>query len=197
MRYGLLLFMSLAVFGAGIDRAAADSTSIGAVFTSERGPDDFGATTGSDWQVDLSHSFDNKVSISGSVKYYDTAGTSDSKTNVQFGIGYTYEIGKLALTGSVGAGQHFIHSDDSTSFPYYYVTLAGSVPITEKWTWNIFRVRYRNAFDSANDYDTPEIATGVNYSIDAHNSVSLMIERDWSDGTASYTGIEFGYRYRF
>lgn len=197
MRYGLFLLAGVATLATGIATAEASDTSIGATFTTERGPEDFSSTTGSDWQIDLSHTFDNKVSISGTVKYYDTAGTSNSKTNAQFGLGYTYEFGKLSLTGTVGIGQHFIHSDDSTQFPYYYVSVAGTVPIAEKWTWTMFRLRYRNAFDTSNDYDTPEVATGVGYKFDAHNSVSLFIERDWSNGTASYTGIEVGYRYHF
>lgn len=62
---------------------------------------------------------------------------------------------------------------------------------------NVFRVRYRNSFDGLNDYNAPEIASGVDYTIDTHNAVSLMFERDWSNGKASYTGIEIGYRYRF
>lgn len=197
MRYGLTILASCAMLAAGIHAAAADSTSIGGTFTTERGPEDFSATTGTDWQGDITHTFDNKFSISGAVKYYDTAGTTDSKTNVQVGIGYTWELGKMSLTGSIGAGQHFIHSDDDTSFPYYYLTIAGSAPIAEKWSWTMFRLRYRNAFDTSNDYDTPEVATGVTYNIDAHNNVSLFIERDWSNGAASYTGIEVGYHYKF
>lgn len=197
MRDYLFLLAALASSVTAISDAQAGDTSIGGAFTTERGPHDFGATTGTDWQIDAAHVFDNKVSISGSVKYYDTARTSDSKTNAQIGVGYTYDLGTLALTGTVGIGQHFIHSDDSRSFPYYYLTLAGAVPISEKWSWTMFRLRYRNAFDTSNRYDTPEVATGVSYKIDAHNSVSLFIERDWSNGNPSYNGVEIGYRYRF
>lgn len=197
MRYGLFLLASIAALASGIATADAGDTSIGATFTTEREPDDFNATKGSDWQVDLSHTFDNKVSLSGSVKYYDTAGTSNWKSNAQFGVGYTYDIGKLALTGTVGIGQHFIQSNDPSDFTYYYVTLAGAVPLNDKWSWTIFRLRYRNAFDTSNNYETPEVATGVAYKFDAHSSVSLFIERDWTDGTASYNGIELGYKYHF
>lgn len=177
--------------------AQAGSTSIGASYTTERAPDDFTETKSSDWQIDVGHSFDNKFSISGAVKYYDTAGTSDYKVNAQAGIGYTFEFGTFSLTAGAGVGQHFIHSDDPSNFPYYYFTLAGAVPLTDKWTWNAFRLRYRNAFDNANDYNTPEAAMGITYSFNANNSVSLYIERDWTDGQPSYDGIEIGYRYKF
>ncbi|MFD2031089.1 hypothetical protein ACFSKM_13805 [Ancylobacter dichloromethanicus] len=77
---------------------AAD-TAIGASYTTERVIDDFSATKSSDWQVDITHTFDNKVSIGGAVKYYDTAGTSDSKTNAQIGIGYTVNLEKACAHG--------------------------------------------------------------------------------------------------
>ncbi len=58
-------------------------------------------------------------------------------------------------------------------------------------------LRYRNAFDTANDYNTPEVATGVTFRVDEHNSVSLRLERDWKDEVPSYTAVELGYKYRF
>lgn len=177
--------------------ALAGSTSIGGAYTTERAPDDFAQTNSSDWQIDVAHSFDNKFSLAGSVKYYDTAGTSNYKVNAQLGIGYTWEIGTFALTAGAGVGQHFIPADDPSNFPYYYFTLAGALPLDEKWTWNVFRLRYRNAFDTSNDYNTPEAAMGVTYRLDARNSVSLYIERDWTDGQPAYDGIEIGYRYTF
>ncbi|MCK0208893.1 hypothetical protein MWN33_12715 [Starkeya koreensis] len=177
--------------------ALAGSTSIGGAFTTERAVDAFADTTSSDWQIDVAHSFDNKFSLAGSVKYYDTAGTSDYKVNAQFGGGYTWELGTFALTAGAGVGQHFVQDDDPWSFPYYYFTLAGALPLGEKWTWNVFRLRYRNAFDNSNGYNTPEAAMGVTYRVDAHNSVSLYIERDWTNGQPAYDGIEIGYRYSF
>ncbi|MBS7554785.1 outer membrane beta-barrel protein [Ancylobacter dichloromethanicus] len=197
MRAGTLIASCLCLCIPPLTSAVAADTAIGASYTTERVIDDFSATKSSDWQVDITHTFDNKVSIGGAVKYYDTAGTSDSKTNAQIGIGYTVNLEKLALTGSVGVGQHFIHSDDSENFPYYYVSLAGALPINDKWTWNAFRLRYRNAFDSDNDYNTPEVATGVSYKVDGHNSLSLMVVYDWSESEPSYTGLEFGYKYHF
>ncbi|WP_428029750.1 hypothetical protein [Ancylobacter sp.] len=197
MRAIALLLSGLFVSTIGATSAVAGDNVIGVSYTTERAIDDFSATKSSDWQVDYTHTFDNKVSIGGAVKYYDTAGTSDSKTNAQIGIGYTVQLEKLSVTGTVGIGQHFIDSDESSDFTYYYLTLAGALPIDDKWTWNAFRLRYRNAFDSKNDYITPEIATGVSYKIDGKNSLSLMVEYDWSQNEPSYTGIELGYKYHF
>lgn len=181
----------------GAPAAQAGSTSIGGSYTTERAPDDFTETKSSDWQFDVAHTFDNKFSVSGAVKYYDTAGTSDYRFNAQLGVGYTYDFGAFSLTGGAGIGQHFIQTDDPSNFPYYYFTLAGAVPLNDKWTWNAFRLRYRNAFDNSNDYNTPEAAMGITYSLNAHNTISLYIERDWNDGQPSYDGIEVGYHYKF
>jgi hypothetical protein len=175
----------------------ADSTSIGGAVTFERLPDDFEASKSTDWELNASHTFDNHFIIGASVKYYDTSSSPDHNTNVQGSIGYTHDFGSFALTGGGGIGQHFISSDDSTSFTYYFFTLAADIPITETVVWNAVSLRYRNAFDTANDYNTPEVATGVTFRLDEHNSVSLRLERDWKDEVPSYTAVELGYKYRF
>ncbi|MDF2994937.1 MAG: outer rane beta-barrel protein [Xanthobacteraceae bacterium] len=177
--------------------AHAGSTSIGGSVTFERMPDDFDASKSTDWELDASHTFDNHFIIGAAVKYYDTSSSPDHNTNVQGSIGYTHDFGTFALTGSTGIGQHFISSDDSTSFTYYFFTIAADIPISSTIVWNAVSLRYRNAFDTANDYNTPEVATGVTLRLDEHNSVSLRLERDWKDEVPSYTAVELGYKYRF
>ncbi|MBS7540784.1 hypothetical protein [Ancylobacter lacus] len=177
--------------------ARADSTTIGASVTSERVPGDFTATKSTDWEVTLAHTFDSNLIIAAGVKYYDTANTTDSKTNVQALVGYTHDFGGFALTGMIGAGQHFISADTDSSFPYYVATLAANIPVTDKLVWTAARLRYRNAFDTRDDYNTPEIATGINYRLDAHGTVTLFVTRDWSDGEPNYNGIELGYKHSF
>lgn len=177
--------------------AQAGSTAIGGTVTFERVPDDWSQSKSTDWQVDLSHTFDSKLIVAGAVKYYDTTGTGDYTVNAQGGIGYTHAFGIVALTGMAGIGQHFIENDEPTSFTYYYFTVALDIALNDNWTWNAVAARYRNAFDTANDYDTPELATGITYKIDAANSVSVKIERDWKDGQVSYDAVEIGYKYRF
>lgn len=177
--------------------AFAGSTVIGGTMTTERDPDDFSGTKSTDWDMSLSHTFDNNIVVSGGAKYYDTAHTSDYKVNIQAAVGYTFKIETLSLTGMVGIGQHFIHSDDSSNFPFYYFTFAAEAPITEKVSWTIARLRYRNAFDTDNDYDTPEVATGLNFHLDERNTVTFFIERDWTDGEPAYNGLELGFKHRF
>ncbi len=94
-------------------------------------------------------------------------------------------------------GERFQTSGQGNDFPYYVAHLGANVVVTPTITWNTISLRYRDAFDTDNDYNTPEVATGVTFKLDEHHSVSAQIARDWKDGQASYTGLQLGYRYHF
>ena len=178
--------------------ANAGSSTIGAALTSERMPHDFGETRGTDFELNGSHTFDNHVIIGGSVKYYDTTSTHSSTLNVEATIGYVHAFNDIfSLTGSMGVGEHFQTSGTGNDFPYYVFRLGADIVVTPMITWNAVSLRYRDAFDTDNDYNTPELATGVTFKLDEHNSISTRIARDWKDGDASYTGLELGYKYHF
>lgn len=166
----------LAILLAG-PAARAGSTTIGFAATSERVPDDFNESKSTDWQVSLSHTLDNGLILGGSVKYYDTSHSDAWKTNVEMTVGSAFELAKgLSIHGNAGVGEH-IQSGDDPSFPYYVFNVGFDVTLTETITWNAVMLRYRNAFDTTNDYDTPEIATGVSFRIDDHNTVTARVER--------------------
>ncbi|HEY6633128.1 MAG TPA: hypothetical protein VIZ90_16890 [Rhizobiaceae bacterium] len=178
--------------------ANAGGSSIGVSVTSERLPDDFNSLKSTDFEVDASHTFDNHVIIGASLKYYDTAHSGDSTLNIEGTIGYVHSFTDfISLTASVGVGERFQTSGQGNDFPYYVARLGADVVVTPTITWNAISLRYRNAFDTDNDYDTPEVATGVTFKLDERHSVSAQIERDWKDGEASYTGLQLGYRFHF
>ncbi|MBS9477816.1 hypothetical protein [Ancylobacter radicis] len=177
--------------------ALAGSTTISGNVTTERVPDDFDATKSTDWGLGVSHTFDNSVIVAVNGKYYDTANTSNYKVNLDTSLGYTHNFGAFSLTGMAGVGQHFIESDDSSSFPYYFFSFAADIPITKQFTWTAVKLRYRNAFDTDNDYNTPEVATGISFWATEHTAVTLFIERDWTDGDVAYNGIELGFKHKF
>ncbi|MFK8253169.1 hypothetical protein [Ancylobacter terrae] len=177
--------------------ARAGSTTIGFTVTTERVPDDFNESKSTDWQASLSHAFDNGLILGGSVKYYDTSHSDAWKTNVEGTAGTAFDLVKgLSLRVSGGVGEH-LQNADNPSFPYYVFYAALDVTLTPVVTWNAVMARYRNAFDTENDYNTPELATGFSFKIDDNNTVTVRVERDWSDGEVSYNAIELGYKYRF
>jgi len=50
---------------------------------------------------------------------------------------------------------------------------------------------------SNDDYNTPQLATGVTYRFDANNAVTAKIMRNWRDGAPSSTGVSLGFTQRF
>lgn len=197
MRAGTLAASCLFLCLSPLTPALAGSTTLSGNVTTERVPDDFSDTKGTDWGLGIAHTFDNHFIIAANGKYYDTARTTDYKVNVDASVGYTHNFGAFALTGMAGIGQHFIESDDPSNFPYYFFSVAADIPFTRQFTWTAFKLRYRNAFDTANDYNTPEIATGISYWATDHTAITLFIERDWTDGEPAYNGIELGFKHKF
>jgi hypothetical protein len=61
----------------------------------------------------------------------------------------------------------------------------------------VITYRFRDAFDTANDYNTPEVSSGISLKIDDRRSVYTKYYFGWKDGSPDYQGIGFGYRHRF
>lgn len=190
-------FFAALLLCATVTPALADSTVIYGNVTTERLPHDFSDTSGTDWGVGLTHTFDNNVVVALAGKYYDTARTADYRVNVDGSLGYTHNFGAFALTFMAGAGQHFIESHQPENFPYYFFTGSLDIPITKQLTWTAVKLRYRNAFDNSNNYNTPEVATGISYWVSEHTAITLVVERDWTDGRPAYDGIELGFKQKF
>ena len=58
-------------------------------------------------------------------------------------------------------------------------------------------VRYRDAFDPNDKYNTPQLATGLTYNVDAQRSISAKIMRNWREGAPSSAGVSLGLRQKF
>ncbi len=195
MRTGLAT-LALVTLLAGAAPAFAGSSTIGFAVTTERLPDDFNASKSTDFELNAGHVFDNHWLVAGSVKYYDTSHSNASALNIEGAIGYTHAFNDVfSLTGSAGIGSHA--PDPGDAFAYYVFKLNADIKLTDIITWNAIGLRYRDSFDSADDYNTPEISTGVSFKLTDQHSVSLRVTRDWKQGDVSYNGIELGYKYHF
>lgn len=198
MRSNLRILTGIVAATACIPYAFAEESTIGANITFERMPDNFGATRGTDFDVNASHTFDNKAVIAAQATYYDTTSSDSTHFSTQVTIGYSWSLGgNLTLRANAGIGGHVQLTGSGNDFPYYVFDVGFDVPVTQALVLNLVSVRYRNAFDTSNDFETPAIATGFSLRLDDRNSISAKIERDWSDGKAEYTGIQIGYAYHF
>lgn len=93
---------------------------------------------------------------------------------------YRFDFGRFSLTPSAALGvtwsdTGFGPPGDATA-AYYAFYLAGDLALTDKLDWNVFDLRYRDAFDYA--WDTPEVTTGLTYK---------MTDADRVYGNASYS----------
>ena len=178
--------------------AAADSNSVGVSFTTDREAHDLSVPKNAKVKVSASHSFDTGVILGASGEYSNTAFSNSATVKLEGTVGYRAELGdRFSVTGSAGLGENLQASGSGDSFPYYVFRIGADVKATEDLTWNIITFRYRDSFDPDDDFLTPQVATGLSYDLDEHNSISGVAQYNWKDWEPDSVGLEFGYKYRF
>ena len=136
--------------------------------------------------------------LGASTEYSNTAFSDKATVNLEGTIGYRVQLGDLfSVTGSAGLGERIQASGSGDNFPYYVFRIATDIKVTDDVTWNAVSFRYRDAFDPDDDYLTPQIATGISYDLDEHNSISGKVEYNWKDWKPDTVGFDIGFKYRF
>jgi hypothetical protein len=83
-------------------------------------------------------------------------------------VGGNYRIrfnDALSMIGSIGIGERLQVSGEGDDIPYYLRRTGADLKLTKVVTWNVVAFRYRDAFDSSDDYLTPQPATGFNFKV--------------------------------
>jgi hypothetical protein len=184
--------VALAVHGT----ALADSTTLSVQIASEREPDDLGELLNTIYKFGLAHAFDSGVFIDSYFEVEDPAEDGPNKQNLEGNMGYRHVLaGPLSVAGSIGIGERFT---EGTDFPYYVLRIGGDLAIDDRWGWNIVTFRYRNAFDTVNDYETPRFTTKLTFRLDERNAIYGEIYRNLNDEwEPTATGVAVGYAFRF
>jgi len=146
-------------------------------------------------KASLSYTFGGGWVIGGSFqaqlkKNRDTAGDFVKDTWQYYSeatLGYKFKMDALTVTPAVGVGYTWgftgINGDVSTSkdnnAAYYLVSLAGDWKLNSQWTWNVFNLRYRNAFQYT--WITPKVSTGVTYNITPLDAVYANVGYSWKE----------------
>jgi len=178
--------------------AAAGDSWIGVGTSINRQPDDFALPKSTEFGVEGAHTFDNQVLLQGKAEIQEDAGSRATSENLEGTVGYKLRFNDaFSLTGRGGIGENFQSASAGGDFPFYVFYLAADLDLTRRVTWNVITFRYRNAFDTANDFDTPQIATGLLFAVDLHNWISTKLSRSWKDGAPDDTGVVLGYKYVF
>lgn len=160
----------------------------------------------------LSHTFDNNIVLGGAVQFTqrapDLATGGSSVDQVETSLAYKLKLGDAVtvtpgiLLGYAFGDQPKINpANNFTPDAYYAASLAADLKIDSHWTFNVFNVRYRNAFDYT--WITPKVSTGITYKIDDYDAVYLSLANTWKDKgdgkglLEDKYNIAVGYKYSF
>jgi len=177
--------------------AAAGSNSVGMTITSDRDPDDFDVPKDMKYELNGAHTFDDGLILGGSFQYTDTTFSDRASQNLEGTIGYRVPLDSaFSVNGSAGIGEHW-RENPSTYFPYYVLRVGADLELNQNITWNAISYRFRDAFDHDDNYDTPQVATGITFKLDGQSSFAVKIMRNWKDDQPSSTGVSLGFKQRF
>jgi hypothetical protein len=191
------MLVAAAILAAACETAAAGDSSIGVGIISDRDPGNFGDPKSTKYELNGSHTFDGGLIFGASFQYSDTTFSDRSSQNLEGTIGYRVPLSSAFLvTGSAGIGEHW-GQNPSVAFPYYVLRIAADFKLSQSITWNVISYRFRDAFDSNDNYNTPQVATGVTFNLDGQRSISAKIMRNWKDGEPSSTGVSLGFKQGF
>ncbi len=167
------------------------------VIISDRDPGNFDDPKNIKYEINGAYSFDAGLILGGSFQYTDTSFSDRTSQNLEGTIGYRVPLGSAwSVTGSAGIGEHW-QQDPGAGFPYYVLRIAADFKLNQTITWNVISYRFRDAFDVNDSYNTPQVATGLTFNVDAQSSISAKIMRNWKDGQPSSTGVALGFKVRF
>ena len=197
MRHSARVMLIATAILATNNTASAGNDSVGMTITSDRDPDNFEVPKDMKYELNGAHTFDDGLILGGSFQFTDTAFSDRASQNLEGTIGYRMQLDSvLSVNGSAGLGEHW-RDDPSTYFPYYVLRIGADLDLNQNITWNTISYRFRDAFDRDDDYDTPQIATGVTFKLDGDNSIAVKIMRNWKDDQPSSTGVSLGFKKKF
>jgi hypothetical protein len=144
------------------------------------------------------HSFANGVILGGSLESKIDVGSGEVTNDTETTLGYKWKANHIfSLRGSAGVGERFQPASAGRNFPYYVLYVGSDIDLSAKWTWNVVTYRFRDAFDTRNDFNTPEVSTRLTFKIDDGRSVFAAYYYGWSEGSPDYQGIGIGFKYSF
>ena len=161
-----------------------------------------GSYANTEAKLGVTHAFANNWFVGGlfqvSVKNNNTY-----QNYVEGSVGYIFDFDKFKLKPSAAIGDTGGATGlgaSSTANAYYYALyLAGDLKLNSQWTWNIFEVRYRNAFEYT--WITPKVTTGLTYEWSPGNFVYSNVGYAWKNTGGGLIGdkvnVAVGFRHRF
>lgn len=188
--------LTLAVMPAPHGSALAGSTTLSLQHSNERDPDDFSDVLDNIFKFEGAYKFDSGIYMNGSIEIEVPEDGSPNKKNLEGNLGYQHIlVSPISLFGSAGIGERFTDDDD---FAYYVFRTGLDLAICDQVTWNVITFRYRNAFNTVDDYETPRLTTKLSFHANEHNTIYGELYRNYdSEWDATATGLTIGYAFSF
>jgi Porin subfamily len=129
--------------------------------------------------------------------YSGTYTGSAFKQNLEGQVGYNQKVtDALSIGAKLGVGERFL--PNSVQFPYYALYGTVDYRINDSITLNGLQYRYRNAFDTSNNYESHRIGTGASYNITKNVALTATVYRDYDNNfSAIDNGVALGATVRF
>ena len=135
----------------------------------------------------------NRATNASNIKEAIVVGTKDGSTDysikmensqTSFGNGSISQGMEVRVKQSIGAfyvgGRLGEKVTSSTHFSHYALDAGVKIPLGAGFTGDVGG-RYRNAFDTANNYQTTRFHTAVGYALTKQDSVAVRWSRSWGD----------------
>jgi hypothetical protein len=141
--------------------------------------------------------------LGGGVYVLGTAGTSQSqpsdgalKQTIDGSVGYKLPtFANFSLRASAGIGERFTTGND---FGYYVLRGNVDYKINDTIQINAIQYRYRNAFDTANAFESHQIGTGLTYTFAKNQAVYTKVYRNFDNNfNATDNAVVVGYKVSF
>jgi hypothetical protein len=171
---------------------------VGGSVTLDRKANEMNEAKATKLELNLSHNFDDAISLGASVDYSNAANSDSATTNLEATAGHRLRIdGAFSVVASVGLGERLQVAGSGDDFPYYVFRMALDVKLGDKVTWNAASFRYRDAFDPSDDYLTPQVGTGVTFRTSHRGSISGKVNYNLKDWDPDSIGFSLGYKHEF
>lgn len=196
MNKPVLKLMIAAMMICASPAAMAQGNEVGIALRFDRLPHDFDEGKATKILIDGAHTFANALILGASYELSTPTGDGKPSHKVESTLGYRWKQNDIFSTRfSAGVGEKWGGGADG--FAFYVFRVGQSVKLNDTWTWDAVNYRFREAFDTDNEYTTPEVSTRISYRIDASQSISASYYYDWKEGNADYQGVDIGYKYKF
>ena len=179
-------------------QAVADATEITIEAKLDRDPANFDIPKDTKIKIDAAHTFVGGAILGGSFETTIEVGSGEVTYDAEGTLGHKWKVNDIfSLRGSAGVGERLQPASAGGNFPYYVLYMGADIDLNPGWTWNVITYRFRDAFDTRNDFNTPEVATRLTFKIDHGLSVFATYYYGWKEGSPDYQGAGAGFKFGF